>query len=112
MSDPTSDASFWKWAGGALLSMLSGAAVGGWTARGLIANLEQRLKTVETAQNQCKATLKEDIRVIVNTAINEHALSSAATLENIRTQLAVILDRMDRRKEDTHPPPHGERRDQ
>ena len=113
MNDPTTDVSFWKWAGGALLSMLSGAAVGGWVARGLVANLEQRLKLVETAQTQCKASLKDDIREIVNTAINEHALSSAATLESIRTQLAVILDRMDRRKEDArHPLIHGERRDQ
>ena len=112
MSDPTTDVSFWKWAWGAVLSMLSGVAVGGWTARGLIANIDQRLKTVENAQTQCKATLKEDIKTIVNTAISEHALSSAATLESIRTQLAVILDRMDRRKEEHYPPPHGERREQ
>ena len=110
MNDPATDVSFLKWAGGAVLSMLSGAAVGGWVARGLVAGLEQRLKLVETSQTQCKATLKEDIKEIVNTAINEHALNSAATLESIRTQLAVILDRMDRRKEDTHPTPHGERR--
>lgn len=109
--DPTGDVSLWKLLGGAFLSMLSGAAVGGWVARGLVANIEQRLKLVETAQSQCKASLKEDIREIVDTAINQHALSSAATLESIRTQLAVILDRMDRRKEEKQPQ-CGERRDQ
>lgn len=92
--------------------MISGAAFGGWAARGLLASINQRLVVVELKQSQCQATLKEDIRQIVNTAITEHALSSSATLEDIRTKIALVADRLDRRKGETYPPPHGERREQ
>lgn len=92
--------------------MISGAAFGGWAARGLLASINQRLVVVELKQAQCQAQLREDIRQIVSSAITEHALDSATTLEEIRTKIALVADRLDRRKEETYPPPHGERREQ
>ena len=112
MSDPSGDWNMWKWVLGLFGSMLSGAAVGGWVARGVFASLQERLVKVELKQEACQSALQDTISKAVKSAITEHALQSASALEEIRTSLAVIADRLDRRKEDTHPPPHGERRDQ
>lgn len=112
MNDPAADWTFWKWVGGGIVSMLSGAAVGGWVARGVFASLQERLVKVELKQDACQAALQETISSAVKSAITDHALQSAAALEEIRTSLAVIIDRTERRKEDVYPAPHGERRDQ
>ncbi len=126
-ADPTSDWNLWKWVVGLAGSMLSGAAVGGWIARGMMESIQQRVTLLEHKQSQCQATLKEDIAAIVKGAIDQHALRSSDHLQAIRTDLAVlvalhgetqkdvqaIFERMDRRRQDfSNPTPHGERRDQ
>lgn len=125
--DPANDWNLWKWVLGLIGSMLSGAAVGGWIARGMMESIQQRVTLLEHKQAQCQATLKEDIATIVKGAIDQHALRSSDHLQAIRTDLAVlvalhgetqkdveaIFERMDRRRQDfSTPTPHGERRDQ
>lgn len=125
--DPTNDWNLWKWVVGLLGSMLSGAAVGGWIARGMMESIQQRVSTLERDQSRCQATLKEDIRSIVQQAVDQQAMRNADHLQAIRTELAVlvalhgetqkdvqsIFERMDRRRtEYSAPTPHGERRDQ
>ena len=112
MSDPSGDWNMWKWVLGLFGSMLSGAAVGGWVARGVFSALQERLVKVELKQDACQAGLQDVISKAVKSAITEHALQSASALEEIRTSLAIIIDRTERRKEDVYPAPHGERRDQ
>ena len=126
-ADPAGDWNLWKWVVGLAGSMLSGAAVGGWIARGMMESIQQRVTLLEHKQAQCQATLKEDIAAIVKGAIDQHALNSSTHLQAIRTELAVlvalhgetqkdveaIFERMDRRRQDySSPTPHGERRDQ
>lgn len=125
--DPANDWNLWKWVVGLIGSMLSGAAVGGWIARGMMEAIQQRVSVLERDQARCQATLKEDIGAIVKNAIDQHALHSSDHLQAIRTELAVlvalhgetqkdvqsIFERMDRRRLDfSSPTPHGERRDQ
>lgn len=127
MSDPTNDWNLWKWVLGLLGSMLSGAAVGGWIARGMLESIQQRVTTLERDQTKCQATLKDDIRSIVSAAISQQAICNSEHLQAIRTELAVlvalhgetqkdvqsIFERLDRRRADYHTPtPHGERREQ
>lgn len=125
--DPASDLNLWKWILGLAGSMLSGAAVGGWIARGMMESISSRVSLLEHKQAQCQATLKEDIASIVKSAIDQHALSSSIHLQDIHTKLMVlvalhgetqkdvqsIFERLDRRHmERSTPTPHGERRDQ
>lgn len=126
MSATGEDWGLWRWAVGLAGSMLSGAAVGGWIARGMIESLVQRVTTLERDQSRCQATLKEDIRAIVQQAIDHQSMRNADHLQAIRTELAVLValhgetqkdvqalfDRLDRRQHETTPPPRGERRDQ
>lgn len=123
--DQASDWNLWKLAVGLICSMLSGAAVGGWIARGMMESIQQRVSILERDQTRCQATLKEDIRSIVQSAIDQQAMRNADHLQAIRTELAVlvalhgetqkdvqsIFERMDRRRvEVSGPTPHGERR--
>ena len=125
MSEPGADWRLWQWLLGLLGSVLGGAVFGGWAARGMMENLKHRVATIERDQAKCQATLKEDIRTIVQQAVDQHTMRSAAHLEAIRTELAVLValhsetqrdvqalfDRLDRRRQDHGPTPHGERRD-
>ena len=137
MSDPTNDFGWWRWGLSIIGSMLGGAAVGGWVSRGMLESVKQQIatlksdvSTLERDQSKCQATLKSDIKEIVQHAvkhaIDEHALRSAGHLESIRTELAVIValhgetqkdvqamfERLDRRRHEFSPTPKGERRDQ
>jgi hypothetical protein len=125
--DPANDWNLWKWVVGLIGSMLSGAAVGGWIARGMMESIQQRVATLERDQSRCQATLKEGIRSIVQQAVDQQDMRNANHLQAIRTELAVlvalhgetqkdvqsIFERMDSRRQDfSSPTPHGERRDQ
>ena len=126
MSDPANDWGVWKWIVGLIGSMLSGAAVGGWIARGMLESIVQRVAVLERDQSRCQATLKGDIKHIVQQAVDQHAMRSADHLQAIRTELAVLValhgetqkdvqalfERMDRRRQEFIPTPRGERRDQ
>lgn len=123
----------WKWVLGLVGSMLSGAAVGGWVGRGLVeavkqrvSTLEQKVSFIEIEQNKCQSTLKNDIKDIVQQAIDRQAIARAEQMGEIRTELAVItalhaetqkdvkalFSRLDRRKHEVVLPQSGERRDQ
>lgn len=120
------DWNLWKWAIGLLGSMLSGAAVGGWVARGLLEELKHRVELLERDQKRCQATLKEDFRAIVQSAVDHQSICYTEHLQAIRTELAVmtalhgetqkdvqaLFERLDRRRQEFVPNPHGERRDQ
>lgn len=118
---------------GGVGSMLSGAAFGGWVSRGMLEGIKQQLATVKADvstlqrdQSRCQATLKDDIRQIVQQAIDHQAMRNADHLQAIRTDLAVLValhgetqkdvqalsDRLDRRQHETPLTPKGERRDQ
>lgn len=133
MSDPTNDWNVWRWVLGGVGSMLSGAAFGGWVSRGMLEGIKQQLTTVKADvatlqrdQSRCQATLKDDIRQIVQQAIDHQSMRNADHLQAIRTDLAVLValhgetqkdvqalfDRLDRRQHETALPPKGERRDQ
>jgi hypothetical protein len=123
----------WKWILGLFGSMMSGAAVGGWVGRGMVesvkqqvAALRQKVLVIEAEQHKCQSVLKDDIKEIVQQAIDRQAIARAEQMGEIRTELAVITAlhaetqkdvkalfcRLDRRKHEIILPQSGERRDQ
>ncbi len=113
--------------------MLGGAAVGGWVGRGMVEEIKQqvisqngRIETLETDQRKCQSSIKDEIRAIVQQALDRQSLANADLLGTIRTELAVIsalhgetqqdvkelFRRLERRKADVVFRPSGERRDQ
>jgi hypothetical protein len=127
------DWQLWKWLIGIVGSMLGGAAVGGWVGRGMVEEIKQqvisqngRIETLETDQRKCQSSIKDEIRAIVQQALDRQSLANADLLGTIRTELAVIsalhgetqqdvkelFRRLERRKADVVFRPSGERRDQ
>lgn len=123
----------WQGALGTIGSILGGAAVGGWVGRGMVEDLKrqvfeqkQRISTVEAEQAKCQSSIKDEIKAIVQQALDRQSLTHAEQLGAIRTELAVIsalhgetqadvkalFDRLERRKAEVVLPPTGERRDQ
>jgi type II secretory pathway component GspD/PulD (secretin) len=106
--------------------MLGGSMLGGWVGRGMVEEVKQRLVVVETDQRKCQESIKEDIKSIVQQAIDRQSLTHVEQLGAIRTELAVIsalhgetqadvkalFERFERRKNEVVLPPTGERRDQ
>lgn len=91
MDQPPNDWRVWQWALTVASSVLSGAVVGGWVARGVLESLRQRVSTLERDQTKCQATLKIDIQAIVQGEINKRAVIDQTHFESIRTDLAVLV---------------------
>lgn len=91
MDEPTTDWRFWQWILGGLCSILGGAVVGGWVARGKVDALVRDVDALKRDQARCQATLKDDIRAIVQTAVTDQAIRNSTHLEAIRTELAVLV---------------------
>lgn len=126
MSDTGSDWDLWRWGLGVLGSIIGGTALAGWIARGKIEELVREHELLKQQQLRCQASLKDDIRSIVQQAMDAQSIRYGDQLSAIRTELAVIaalhgetqadvksiFERMDRRKTDSGTRPRGERRDQ
>ena len=91
MDEPAIDWRFWQWLFGALCSILGGAVVGGWAARGKVEALVRDVDAIKRDQARCQATLKDDIRLIVQQAVDQQAMRNGTHLEAIRTELAVLV---------------------
>ena len=91
MNETTTDWRFWQWILGGLCSILGGAVVGGWYAGGKVEALVRDIDTIKRDQSRCQATLKDDIRMIVQQAVTDQAMRNSAHLEAIRTELAVLV---------------------
>lgn len=126
MPDANNDWELWRWGLGILGSIVGGTALAGWIARGKIEEIVRENELIKQQQARCQVTIKDDIRAIVQQAVDAQSMRYAEQLSAIRTELAVItalhgetqadvksiFDRLDRRKMETPLPPHGERRDQ
>lgn len=126
MPDANNDWELWRWGLGILGSIVGGTALAGWIARGKIEEIVRENELIKQQQARCQGTIKDDIRAIVQQAVDAQSMRYAEQLSAIRTELAVItalhgetqadvksiFDRLDRRKMETPLPPHGERRSQ
>lgn len=89
-------------------------------------DFEQQLETIKAAQKQIVADLQKEILTVVQQAMSTAALQHSEQSIEIRTNIAVIqaligemqedikaiFERLERRKLEVYPPPHGERREQ
>lgn len=87
---------------------------------------EQQLESLKSAQEQIVADLRKEILTVVQQSMSTAALQQLEQTGEIRTNIAVIqaligemqedikaiFERLERRKVEVYPPPHGERREQ
>ena len=126
MDDAGNDWGLWRWGLGVVGSIIGGTAMAGWIARGKIDDIVREQELIKQQQARCQGSIKDEIKSIVQQAVDQHSLLYADHLSAIRTDLAVIaalhgetqqdvksiFARLDRRVVEAPLPPHGERRGQ
>lgn len=109
-------------AGAALIAVATWSFIAGRKSR----DFEQQLESIKSAQEQIVADLRKEILTVVQQAMSTAALQHSEQSIDIRTNIAVIqaligemqediraiFERLERRKMEVYPPPHGERREQ
>lgn len=116
--------SWWRETVGAIAGAL--LAVGTWSfvAGRKTREFEQQLEELKKAQGQIVSDLRKEILAVVQQSMSTAALQQSEQTGEIRTNIAVIqallgemqddireiFKQLDRRRNETIPPPHGERR--
>lgn len=107
--------------GAAMIAVATWSFIAGRKSR----EFEQQLESLKSAQEQIVADLRKEILTVVQQSMSTAALQQLEQAGEIRTNIAVIqaligemqedikaiFERLERRKIEVYPPPHGERRE-
>jgi len=118
--------SWWREVLGAICAALIAVATWSFIAGRKSREFEQQLESLKSAQEQIVADLRKEILTVVQQSMSTAALQQLEQTGEIRTNIAVIqaligemqedikaiFERLERRKIEVYPPPHGERREQ
>lgn len=103
------DFSFWKWVGSALVGLISGSALTGWVGRGVLADNSQahanlaseiasvkteltgKINAVEAAQRDCPVKMRIEFDGLVERVVNRVTMQQAQQMQEIKTDLAVLV---------------------
>lgn len=112
MPNANNDWELWRWGLGILGSIVGGTALARMDRQGKIEEIVRENELIKQQQARCQGTGKDDIRAIVQQAVDAQSMRYAEQLSAIRTELAVItalhgetqadvksiFERLDRRK--------------
>ncbi|ADW16368.1 hypothetical protein Despr_0179 [Desulfobulbus propionicus DSM 2032] len=118
--------SWWREVLGAISAALIAVATWSFIAGRKSREFEQQLESLKSTQEQIVADLRKEILTVVQQSMSTAALQQLEQAGEIRTNIAVIqaligemqedikaiFERLERRKIEIYPPPHGERREQ